>query len=159
MPHTHQYEIQVEWTGNLGRGTADYRAYSRNHEVSAEGKASTIPGSSDPAFRGDRTRYNPEELLVSTLSSCHMLWMLHLCAERGIVVTSYTDHASGVMTENDDGSGEFVEVTLRPQMIIADAARIDEALELHHRAHSLCFIAGSVKFPVRHEPVVKQTAS
>jgi organic hydroperoxide reductase OsmC/OhrA len=155
MANTHRYEIQLKWTGNVGQGTAGYRAYSRNHEIDALGKAAPLLGSSDPGFRGDGTRYNPEELLVSTLSSCHMLWMLHLCADRGIVVTSYTDQASGTMAENEDGSGEFVEVTLRPRMQITDASRIAEAMELHHKAHRLCFIARSVKFPVRHEPIIQ----
>jgi len=154
MSHAHHYHIQMKWTGNLGAGTSGYRTYSRNHEIVAEGKAAPLLGSSDPAFRGDGSRYNPEELLVATLSSCHMLWMLHLCAESGIVVTSYSDEASGTMTENEDGSGEFVEVTLRPLMEITDASRIADAVALHHKAHELCFIARSVKFPVRHEPVV-----
>jgi organic hydroperoxide reductase OsmC/OhrA len=154
MAHAHHYHIQLKWTGNLGEGTSGYRTYSRNHEIMAEGKAAPLPGSSDAAFRGDGTRYNPEELLVATLSSCHMLWVLHLCADSGIVVTSYSDDASGTMTEHEDGSGEFVEVTLRPRMEITDAGRIADALALHHKAHELCFIARSVKFPVRHEPVV-----
>jgi organic hydroperoxide reductase OsmC/OhrA len=94
-----------------------------------------VPGSSDPAFRGDAARFNPEELLVSTLSSCHMLWALHLCAEAGIVVTSYTDEASGTMRENADGSGEFIEVTLRPLMTITDFTRIMDAMAMHDKAH------------------------
>lgn len=152
MEKEHSYTITVEWTGNLGLGTQDYRAYSRNHEIRGNGKV--VPGSSDPAFRGDASRFNPEELLVSTLSSCHMLWVLHLCAEAGIVVTSYTDQASGTMQEKADGSGEFIEVTLRPRMTITDFTRIMDAMDVHDKAHKLCFIARSVKFPVHHEPVI-----
>lgn len=152
MPKDHSYSITIEWTGNLGEGTKDYRAYSRNHEVRAAGKS--FEGSSDPAFRGDPSRFNPEELLVSTLSSCHMLWALHLCAEAGIVVTSYSDEASGTMRENPDGSGEFIEVTLRPRMTITDFTRIMDAMDIHDKAHQFCFIARSVKFPVHHEPVI-----
>ncbi|MBL8178360.1 MAG: OsmC family protein [Bryobacterales bacterium] len=152
MPKDHSYAITVEWTGNRGEGTKDYRAYSRDHEIRGAGKI--IAGSSDTAFRGDAQRFNPEELLVSTLSSCHMLWVLHLCAEAGIVVTSYADEASGTMRENADGSGEFLEATLRPRMTITDFTRIMDAMEIHDKAHQLCFIARSVKFPVHHEPVI-----
>lgn len=113
-----------------------------------------MPASSDPMFRGDPARYNPEELLVSALSSCHMLALLHLCADAGIVVTAYEDHAEGELALNADGSGEFKRVTLRPRMTITDSSRIPEAVALHGRAHSLCFIARSVNFPVEHEPVV-----
>jgi len=151
---THRYHTRLTWTGNLGSGTSGYRAYSRNHELNGEGKAASIAGSSDPTFRGDRTRYNPEELLLGALSSCHMLALLHLCADAGIVVTNYADEAEAEMRENPDGSGEFTRATLRPRMVITDAARIDEATALHHRAHELCFIARSVNFPVEHEPRV-----
>jgi organic hydroperoxide reductase OsmC/OhrA len=106
MPKTHDYHITTEWTGNLGSGTADYRAYSRNHQISAAEKTAPIHGSSDPHFRGDGARYNPEELLVASLSTCHMLWVLHLCADAGIVITAYADDATGVMVENEDGAGQ-----------------------------------------------------
>src|SRR6476659_5822051 len=103
----HQYQITNRWTGNLGTGTSDYRAYSRSHELSGAGKIAPISGSSDPLFRGERSRYNPEELLVASLSACHMLWALHYCADAGIVVLEYLDEASGEMVERPDGSGEF----------------------------------------------------
>lgn len=147
--HLHQYQVQTNWTGNTGQGTAGYRAYKRDHEISAAGKVAPIPGSSDAAFRGDPARYNPEELLVSALSTCHMLWMLHLCADAGIIVTAYSDQACGVMAEDSNGSGRFTEVTLHPVMTIADGSRIAEAEALHAKAHELCFIAKSVNFPVR----------
>lgn len=149
----HQYHINVAWTGNLGEGTRDYRAYSRNHEIQVEGKA-VVKASSDPAFLGDAGRHNPEELLVSSLSSCHMLWYLHLCSQANIMVVGYQDPASGVMAETADGGGYFEEVVLRPEVTIAsgDAA---EAERLHERAHHLCFIANSVNFPVRCEPTVR----
>ena len=153
MAKDHTYQLNIRWTGNLGEGTSTYRAYSRNHEITAGDKA-IIPASSDPAFRGDATRYNPEELLVAALSSCHMLSALHLFAVAGIVVTSYEDNAVGNMRQNADGSGEFTKVTLHPRMTITDADRTGEAIQLHHRAHELCFIARSVNFPVEHEPEV-----
>jgi organic hydroperoxide reductase OsmC/OhrA len=142
------------WTGNLGTGTSSYTAYSRAHELSGTGKAAAIPGSSDPAFRGDRTRYNPEELLLGALSACHMLWVLHLCADAGITVTEYEDQAWGEMAEREDGSGEFTRVVLGPRMSIAEPERIDDALAIHQRAHAVCALARSVKFSLEHQPVV-----
>jgi organic hydroperoxide reductase OsmC/OhrA len=140
----HHYRLTTTWTGNLGVGTSDYRAYSRNHEIRIQGKPSPLPGSSDPAFRGDPSRYTPEELLVASLSTCHMLWFLHLCADAGIVVIEYEDAASGIMAEHPDGSGEFTSVVLRPRAVITDPTRIPAAMSLHPRAHDLCFIARSV---------------
>ncbi|MGA2961230.1 MAG: OsmC family protein [Candidatus Korobacteraceae bacterium] len=154
MLKEHHYQLTATWTGNLGSGTSDYRAYSRDHEISGGQKHGLIPGSSDPAFRGDGSRYNPEELLVAALSTCHMLWVLHLCAEAGIVVTSYEDSPVGTMRENQDGSGEFIAAVLHPRMTIADGSRIQQARSLHHRAHQMCFIARSVNFPVSHEPEI-----
>jgi len=156
MPATrqHRYQVTNVWTGNLGTGTSSYRAYSRNHELSGAGKSAPIAGSSDPLFRGDPGRYNPEELLVGALSACHMLWVLHLCADAGIVITGYTDEAVGEMVEHKDGSGEFTRVVLRPRMALADPSRAADAIALHHRAHQLCAMARSVNFPVEHQPVV-----
>ena len=147
----HSYPIRIRWTGNTGEGTREYRGYQRSHEYSVEGKP-IIPGSSDPAFRGDATRYNPEELLVMSLSSCHMLWYLHLCAESRIVVIEYVDDAIGTMVEDTERAGYFTEVTLRPKVTIADGD-VATAAALHERAHHLCFVANSVNFPVRCEPI------
>jgi len=152
MSATHRYQVTVRWTGNTGSGTSDYRGYRRDHEVDGDGKPA-IPGSSDPAFRGDPARWNPEELLVVSLAQCHMLWYLHLCATGGVVVTGYTDEAAGTMRLNPDGSGQFTEVVLRPRVVVASAEMVEPAQRLHERVHSLCFIARSVNFPVRTEPV------
>jgi organic hydroperoxide reductase OsmC/OhrA len=151
---SHRYEVEVVWTGNTGSGTSGYRAFERDHEITGVGVADkpVIAASSDPAFRGKEQRWNPEELLVASLSQCHMLWYLALCAQAGIVVTAYRDRPVGTMTENTDGSGAFVEVTLHPEVTVADAARLDDAEGLHHEAHRMCFIANSVNFPVRAEP-------
>lgn len=151
---THHYQVNMQWTGNLGTGTSGYADYSRNHLYQVEGKPD-IPGSSDPSFRGDPTRYNPEELLVASLSSCHMLWYLHLCAVNGIVVMSYEDFAQGTMQETADGGGRFTEVILAPQILIADPTKVELAMSLHHEANKLCFIANSCNFPVLHRPIVK----
>jgi organic hydroperoxide reductase OsmC/OhrA len=152
MPHEHNYCVNVMWTGNTGNGTSSYQAYRRDHEISAIGKPA-IPGSSDPKFRGDAARYNPEELLVAALSTCHMLWYLHLCADAGIVVESYEDRAEGTMQEATEGGGRFVNVKLRPRVRITGS--VEQAEALHQRAHELCFIANSVNFPVQHEPVIQ----
>lgn len=151
----HQYKVTTQWTGNEGTGTADYKTYSRNHLITITGKASLIEGSSDPSFRGDATRYNPEELLVSSLSACHMLWYLHLCATNGIVVTDYVDQATGIMEETADSSGRFREVTLHPIVTITDAAKTEKAISLHTQANRLCFIANSCNFPVKHDPEIR----
>ena len=154
MAKEHHYTIQVEWTGNLGKGTKNYRAYSRSHEIMATGKP-MILGSSDPSFRGDATRYNPEDLFVSTLASCHMLWYLHLCSANKITVVSYVDQAEGTMKELDNGSGAFAQVTLKPTIVIQEAEKITLANSLHHEAHEMCFIANSVNFPVLCEPLIQ----
>ncbi|MDR3704184.1 MAG: OsmC family protein [Candidatus Sulfopaludibacter sp.] len=149
----HQFQVTTQWTGNLGTGTSAYRAYSRDHELSAPGKPTRIPGSSAVAI-GDRSRYNPEELLVGALSACHMMWVLHLCANAGIVITEYADDALGEMAEHADGAGEFTRVVLRPRMSITDAARVDEARAMHDRAHQVCCLARSVNFPVEYRAEV-----
>ena len=154
MNKSHHYNISVTWTGNQGTGTSHYRAFERSHTISA-GKKNEILCSSDPAFRGDRTKYNPEELLVASLSSCHMLWYLHLCAEAGVVVIDYTDQATGVMTENSNGSGVFKEVTLNPMVTVSETSMLSKANELHQEANKMCFIANSVNFPVYHHPISK----
>lgn len=154
MNKQHHYLLTTKWTGNKGKGTSNYTAYDRNHLVVAENKQEILC-SSDPSFRGDKTRYNPEELFVASLSSCHMLWYLHLCSEAGIVVTEYTDNAKGTMTINADDSGYFTEVTLYPEVTIADASMMDKANELHTKANQLCFIANSCNFPIHHKPTCK----
>lgn len=145
----HHYKVTVTWTGNTGTGTSGYRAYSRNHEIAIDNKI-TIPGSSDPAFRGDKTRHNPEDLLLSSISTCHMLWYLHLCSDAGIIVIDYTDHATGTMTENPDGSGRFTEVTLNPTVTITNADMVEKAQQLHHKANKMCYVANSLNFEVGH---------
>jgi organic hydroperoxide reductase OsmC/OhrA len=151
MPRTHSYATHTVWTGDRGEGTAGYRGYARTHDTSAPGRPA-IPSSSDPAFRGDADRWNPELLLVAALSQCHMLSYLHRCAIGGVVVTGYEDTAEGVMSETEDGGGHFDEVVLRPLVTVAEAGMAERAQELHHEAAQLCFIAASVNFPVRHEP-------
>ena len=154
----HHYELTVRWTGNRGDGTAGYRAYSRDHDVVIPGLP-TLKASADPTFHGDRTRYNPEQLLLAALAQCHMLSFLHVAVKHGVVVTGYEDNAEGLMKLNRDGSGQFESVTLKPRVTIADA--VDESLmsQLHHEANQVCFIARSVNFPVLHEPTTTTAAA
>ncbi len=154
---SHTYTVTITWTGNTGSGTSSYRGYERSHEVGTLGKP-VIPASSDPAFRGDPKRYNPEELLVASLSSCHMLWYLHLATVNDVIVVSYQDIAEGVMTEQPDGGGAFTEVVLCPEIVLAPGSDLARAHNLHRLAHAKCFIANSVNFPVRHEPVHRNAA-
>jgi len=149
MNKEHTYSLTVTWTGNTGTGTSGYRSYERSHIISASNKPD-IEASSDPSFRGDSARYNPEELLVASLSGCHMLWFLHLCADSGIIVTGYTDNPTGAMTETANGGGKFKEVVLNPVVTVSDASMLDKLEALHEKAHEHCFIANSVNFPVRH---------
>ncbi|HXS37332.1 MAG TPA: OsmC family protein [Flavipsychrobacter sp.] len=151
MSREHHYSTSIKWTGDQGTGTSGYKDYERNHAITA-GDKEVIQASSDPAFRGDGSKYNPEELLVAALSSCHMLWYLHLCADVGVVVVDYTDNAKGVMEEVDNGGGKFKEVTLYPDVIVKDASMIEKANALHDKAHEKCFIANSCNFPVLHSP-------
>lgn len=147
----HLYAVTVTWTGNQGTGTSGYRAYSRAHLIEAEGKPA-IQGSADPGFRGDPACWNPEDLLVASLSACHKLWYLGLCAAAGIVVTAYEDRAEGWMTEQPGGEGQFTRVVLHPRVTLVPGSDVEKARHLHHMAHEKCFIARSVNFPVEALP-------
>jgi len=147
----HSFEVFMEWRGNLGTGTSGYREYSRDHVVSAPGKAD-IAGSADKTFHGDASRWNPEEMLIAALSQCHMLSFLHVAARAGVVVTSYRDSASGMLETTPEGGGRITSVILAPEVEIS-RGEIQEMGALHEQASKLCFIANSVNFPVSHQPV------
>jgi len=150
----HSYRTQIVWTGDGGTGTSAYDAYTRDHVVRIPGKVA-IEGSSDPAFRGDPARHNPEDLFLASLASCHMLWYLHFAAVKGIVVTGYVDDAEGTMDEgNLRKPGCFTEVILRPRVTIGVGGDAALAASLHNDAHHACFLANSVNFPVCCEPVI-----
>ncbi len=153
MHDRHQYEVSIEWQGNRGTGTSGYRSYGRQLELRAAGK-SPIAGSADRTFHGDADRWNPEELLVAALAQCHMLSYLHMAVRAGVVVTAYCDDAVGWMRQEGLG-GAFTEVTLRPVVTVTDIAMVDRALAAHAEAHEYCFIANSVNFPVRIDPLVQ----
>lgn len=150
MGREHRYTVTVEWTGNRGEGTASYRSYDRDHEIRAEHLA-PIAGSADRAFRGNPARWNPEQLLVTAAAQCHMLSYLHHAAMNGVVVTSYVDHPTAVMTEDGAGGGAFTEITLHPVVTITDPGQVALAEGLHHDANRSCFIANSLNLPIGHE--------
>lgn len=153
MAPTHRYRSTLTWQGNHGSGTSSYTAYGREHSIAFPGKPD-LAGSSDPVYRGDPGRYNPEELLVASLSACHMLSYLHLCAVAGVRVESYVDEAEGVLELTRDGGGRFQRVTLHPRVVISPGA-LDRASALHDEAHARCFIARSVNFPVEHQAEIR----
>lgn len=148
--YSHNYKLTTQWTGNKGEGTSGYRVYERSHTISIDNKPELLL-SADPAFRGDATKHNPEDLLLAALSGCHMMSYLHVCASEGIVVTAYTDHATGTMVHIADGSGRFTEVILNPIVTVLNKEMIAKANELHTKANSLCFIANSCNFPILHK--------
>ena len=150
----HNYRISVQWTGNKGSGTSGYKAYSRDYTIAAPGKPDLL-GSADPAFLGDKNRWNPEDLLVASASACHKLWYLHLCADAGIIVVDYADEAEGTMIDGD--KGRFTQIVLKPTVTISDGD-IELAQRLHHDAHEQCFIANSLNFPVVCEAIVQHQA-
>jgi organic hydroperoxide reductase OsmC/OhrA len=151
MPKDHRYNIVIQWTGNTGAGTSSYTAYGRSHSIIKYDKPSIL-GSSDPAFRGDPQKHNPEELLLASIAACHMLWYLHLCSEAHVIVLDYNDQAIATMTESANGSGKFTEVTLHPVVKVAESSMISRANNLHKKANALCFIANSLNFKVSHVP-------
>ncbi|GAA1864443.1 OsmC family protein [Paeniglutamicibacter psychrophenolicus] len=148
----HEYRVDISWTGNRGEGTSAYRSYGRDHVIRAAGLPD-LPGTADPTFHGDKDRWNPEQLLLAALSQCHMLSYLHVAVQHGLVVTGYTDAASGVLRLNRDGSGEFLEANLAPRVALRDESQRALADSLHAAANAVCFIARSVNFPVHHAPV------
>ncbi len=121
MSKQHHYTLTTTWTGDRGHGTIGYAEYDRSHTISIVGKPD-IPGIVRYCFQGDNTRHNPEDMLLASLSACHMLWYLHLCADAGIIVTGYVDNATGTMAEAPGGGGHFTDVTLHPIVTITDAS-------------------------------------
>ncbi len=149
-----KYTARLIWDGNLGEGTASYTSYGRQYRVLVAGKPDLM-GTADPAFRGEADKHNPEDLFLTAIASCHMLFYLSLCARKGIRVLTYEDDVSGTMTVDARGGGRFEEITLHPRVTIADAEGFEGAVQLHDTAHELCFIANSCSVPIRHEPTVQ----
>jgi organic hydroperoxide reductase OsmC/OhrA len=153
MFNLHSFKLTVKWTGNKGVGTSKYDSYARDHLIYVENKPALL-GSSDPIFKGDGSKHNPEDLFIASLSSCHMLWYLHLCADAGVVVVDYIDNATGHLKVQENGDGGcFTEVTLNPIVIVNEHSMIPKALALHQQANEKCFIANSLNFKVNHNPI------
>ena len=149
----HHYHTAIEWTGNKGAGTTGYTDYERSHVVRVENKV-PLDASSDPHFRGDATKHNPEDLFLASIASCHMLWYLHLCADQGIIVTAYIDKAYGLMQTAANGSGQFRKIVMHPEVTVAEEQMKDQAHRLHHQAHEMCFLSNSVNFEIVIEPQI-----
>lgn len=149
----HDYRVRATWNGNRGTGTSGYRDYARDVTLEIDGKPA-LAASADKPFRGDPSRWNPEDLLVAALAECHLLSYLHACVTAGVVVVAYDDDASGRMVEDGRGGGAFAEVVLRPHVVVAEENMVEAAMAAHRQANEWCFIANSVNFPVRHEPTV-----
>ncbi|MBL7932720.1 MAG: OsmC family protein [Bacteroidia bacterium] len=152
----HHYNLKATWEGNKGEGTKNVRAYDRSHTVTIAGKPQLFL-TTDNAAVGDKNKLNPEDLLVTSVSSCHMLSYLYVCALEGIVITSYEDNATGTMIEHKKGGGNFKEVILNPVFTVAEESMKQRAIELHHKAHEICYIANSVNFEVKCNPIALVT--
>ena len=148
----HEYTASLVWTGARSGPTSSYAGYSREYEFRSAGKP-TIRGSADAHFRGDASLYNPEDLLVVALSTCHLLSYLADCSRAGVHVVSYEDDARGTMAMKD-GKMRFIDVLLKPRVTVARGTDLDKARALHEQAHAGCYVASSVNFPVRHEATV-----
>lgn len=146
----HKYLVNLSWTGNRGHGTKSYKEYDRSYDVNSDGKK-TLNLSSDPHFLGDKSKYNPEELFIISISSCFMLWYLHLCADNGIVVEKYEDSVTGVMKEGKNIIGKFESVDLNIKIKITDLSKKEIAIKLLKEADTKCFIANSLNFKVNHK--------
>lgn len=151
---SHHYHSLIKWTGNKGKGTKSYTSYERSYDIIIENKP-TLKGSADPAFRGNAELHNPEDLFLASISSCHMLWYLHLCAENNITVIDYQDKAKAEMELTSEGKGHFTEAILNPEVVILEKDKIELAESLHQKANEFCFIANSCNFPILHQPSVK----
>ena len=155
MSKQHNYTLTVKWTGNKGTGTSHAAEYERSHTLSAAGKPD-IFCSSDTPFRGDGSKYNPEDFFLASLSECHMLWYLHKCADAGVIVVDYTDKPTGIMVEAMvTERGRFIAVTLHPHVVVTEEWMVEKAKALHDVANEMCFIANSCNFEVKHEPVAR----
>lgn len=141
------YTLKLKWLGN---DSGTHHRHDRFYEIDIDGKPQ-LKGSADKPFFGDPGLYNPEDLLLSALSSCHMMSYLYLCRKAGIKVSSYQDDPVGVLKLNNNGEGRFELVTLKPKVVLVDKSQVENAAKLHAQAGKLCFIANSVNFEIRYE--------
>ena len=149
MTFKHLFKASINWTSSQNQQQSEKKFYSKSHKIKLEGKPILIV-SAAKAFKGNPELYNPEDLLLSSLVSCHMMSYLYVCSQNGIEVLEYSDNAEATLEVSPDGSGRFVEVTLNPKITISNSNQIQQALDLHQKANQLCFIANSCNFPVLH---------
>ena len=154
MSINHTFKATVNWKINKGESTANPRTFSRNHKVTIANKITPLQVSAAKAFKGDDTLYNPEDLLLSALTSCHMMSYLYVCAQNQIEVLSYSDVSEGDLEVESSGSGSFKSVRLKPIVTIKDSSKQTLALHLHQKANELCFIANSCNFPISHSATI-----
>ncbi|PIF32208.1 organic hydroperoxide reductase OsmC/OhrA [Flavobacterium sp. 9] len=145
----HLFKAELNWTSTKKQEETTSRFYSKSHQIKIEGKP-VLAVSAAKAFKGDPELYNPEDLLLSSLVSCHMMSYLYVCSQNGIEVLEYSDNAEATLEVSPNGSGRFTEVRLNPKVKISNSDKINLALELHTKANQLCFIANSCNFPVLH---------
>jgi organic hydroperoxide reductase OsmC/OhrA len=157
MAKQHEYSSRTVWTGNAGEGTRRYRGYARTWDIATPGKP-VIHCSNDPLLGGDPTLPNPEDLMLATVSACHMLWYLHLACNAGIVIHSYTDDPVAIGETAPNGAGRFLSATLRPRIEVEAGADLDKAAALHNDVHQFCFIARSINFPITYAPTFVERA-
>jgi organic hydroperoxide reductase OsmC/OhrA len=155
MSSQHIFKVETNWTQQAGETTTKSRGYSRNHSVRIEGKLTDLKVSAAKVFKGDAALHNPEDLLLSALSSCHMMSFFYLCSLHHIDVVSYQDHAEGILEVNSIGKGQFILVKLNPVVIVSQPEMLEKAKTLHTEANNLCFIANSCNFPITHHAEVK----
>lgn len=155
MSTEHKYTAAIAWTGNRGEGTRTYRGYDRTWEIRTPGKP-PVACSNDPLLGGNPALHNPEDLLLSALASCHMLWYLHLASNAGITVIAYEDTPEAVGESEPDGAGRFLRATLRPKVTVLTGTDLAKADAIHRKIHDVCYIARSVNFPVSYEAVYVQ---
>ncbi|MDP1724703.1 MAG: OsmC family protein [Alphaproteobacteria bacterium] len=154
MTSQHMFRMHLEWEPNSSNND------SKNYKLQGIGDKPYIMASSAAAFQGDENRYNPEELLVGALASCHMLWFLYLAKLAQITVIDYKDEPEGIL-ELQGSNGRFTEITLTPKITILEEDKIEEAKHLQEKAHQKCYIANSVNFDVKLNPhiIVKHKAA
>ena len=145
----HLFKAKLNWNSIPKEVITNTKRYTKTHQIAIDGKE-ILNVSAAKAFKGDPNLYNPEDLLLSSVVSCHMMSYLYVCSQNDITVVSYQDNAEGTLEVLENGSGRFVEIRLNPSVIIKEKEKIAQALSLHTKASELCFIANSCNFPILH---------
>lgn len=149
MASNHIFKATLNWKPKEGENTQNPRNYTRDHEVKITDKK-LLQLSAAKSFRGDTNLLNPEDLLLSAITSCHMMSYLYVCSQNQVEILSYSDNSEGILEVVGDG-GSFERVDLNPVVTIKNPKDIELAKELHTKANELCFIANSCNFPIHHK--------